>query len=459
MASKKLLKGGKRKIDYHFPIIKTKKELNNFIEQYKINNENKNIKEYKSNNTKLHSNIYKNQINLYNTVINSLNYFFDFLTICIFVSIRNGKIKDYKHLTNINFENDWDLLINVKKYKNKKTNIYKRFEKFEYNTKKWTANNCLLGSTLPRTYSERRMFHFYDMLEEACKNETYTCDFIMNRRDFPMLQKNGEHPYFHIVNPKNYKFKSPILPVLSVCSSDNFADIPIPNEDDWELASQKIFAPDLRSQYIHKKNKSDIKWENKKNIAVFRGKATGCGTTIETNQRLKLYYLSKKWESENPNLLDAGVTGWNIREKMLEKGKLSFINPILLPSNIKKLSPRLNHEEQLQFKYHINVDGHVSANRLSHLLYIDCVVLHVASNYGWKVWFFDLLIPYKHYIPIKNDLSDLKNQIEWCKNNDDKCKAISKNASKFYKKYLTKKGIIKYFKKLLSEIESFQEKK
>ena len=36
---------------------------------------------------------------------------------------------------------------------------------------------------------------------------------------------------------------------------------------------------------------------------------------------------------------------------------------------------------------------------------------------------------------------DLDEIIEWCRNNDDKCKEIAKNAFKFYNKYLTKEGI------------------
>lgn len=35
-------------------------------------------------------------------------------------------------------------------------------------------------------------------------------------------------------------------------------------------------------------------------------------------------------------------------------------------------------------------------------------------------WFYKDLIPYKHYVPIKKDFSNLLEQIEWLKANDDK---------------------------------------
>ena len=43
----------------------------------------------------------------------------------------------------------------------------------------------------------------------------------------------------------------------------------------------------------------------------------------------------------------------------------------------------------------------------------------------------DELIEWEHYVPIKNDFSDLNEKIEWCINNDDKCKKISENANNF----------------------------
>jgi hypothetical protein len=41
------------------------------------------------------------------------------------------------------------------------------------------------------------------------------------------------------------------------------------------------------------------------------------------------------------------------------------------------------------------------------------------------MWFTPLLKEYVHYIPIKEDLSDLIQKIKWCKENDDKCKKIA----------------------------------
>ena len=46
-------------------------------------------------------------------------------------------------------------------------------------------------------------------------------------------------------------------------------------------------------------------------------------------------------------------------------------------------------------------------------------------------WFYSALKPYEHFIPLKNDISDLKERIEWASSNDEKVKNISSNAQNF----------------------------
>ena len=68
----------------------------------------------------------------------------------------------------------------------------------------------------------------------------------------------------------------------------------------------------------------------------------------------------------------------------------------------------MSPEEQSNFKYIINVDGHSKAYRLSLELSMGSVILFVESDY--TMWFMKFLKPYHHYIPINKDLSDLIEQ-------------------------------------------------
>ena len=71
----------------------------------------------------------------------------------------------------------------------------------------------------------------------------------------------------------------------------------------------------------------------------------------------------------------------------------------------------------LQYKYQINIDGTVAAYRLPYLMIGDAVVIKQDSEYYEH--FYHQLEPYKHYIPLQRDLSDIVEQIQWAIDNDD----------------------------------------
>ena len=43
-------------------------------------------------------------------------------------------------------------------------------------------------------------------------------------------------------------------------------------------------------------------------------------------------------------------------------------------------------------------------------------------------WFYHDLKPWEHYVPIKKDFSDLKEKVEWLRQNDEEAKRIVNRA-------------------------------
>lgn len=70
-----------------------------------------------------------------------------------------------------------------------------------------------------------------------------------------------------------------------------------------------------------------------------------------------------------------------------------------------------------QYKYQINIDGTVAAYRLPYLLAGDSVVLKQDSSYYEH--FYKELQPWTHYIPIRADLGDLLEKIQWARDHDE----------------------------------------
>jgi RNase P/RNase MRP subunit p29 len=189
--------------------------------------------------------------------------------------------------------------------------------------------------------------------------------------------------------------------------------------------------------------KWERRWENKKEKCIFRGSATGCGITVETNTRLRVADMS----IDNGEILDAGITDWNARMKKYINQPIRIIDINGLGFG---LSNKISNSEKSNYKYILNIDGHVSAFRLSSELGMNSVILLVKSKY--YTWFMPMLKEYTHYVPIKDDLSDLIDRIEWCIQNDDKCKDIAKNAYQFFLIHINKKGIFDYMENQLHMI-------
>ena len=411
----------------------------------------------------------------YTSIVNTFEYMFYKFKKGIFVIIHNNKLVVYLPFSNYYYENDWykqtyfseeerkllqtenynsikgKLIENIKKFQDEHPEQYLKSKyKINFNRKKWVANNCIFRNQFPEYEGDLNTNIYKSMLEDLLKERTIPdVEFFINQRDFPILKKDYTEAYDNLfdgdsipLDPK-YKFKK-MCPIFSKSATDKFADLLIPNEDDWRRVSNKFFREECSDSYRQEKlEKLNYDWKTKKPVCIFRGSATGCGITLDTNMRLKAADLSLDY----PKILDAGITKWNSKPKKYKNKPIMIINEAGFRF---KLASMINDVEKSGFKYILNIDGHVSACRLSTELGMNSVILLVQSKY--KLWFSDLLIPYIHYIPIMSDLSDLIEKIKWCIKNDKKCEEIAKNAREFYLKYLQKDGVFDYIQSKLRMI-------
>lgn len=403
-------------------------------------------------------------------VSNTFQYIFNKFKKGIFVKILDGKLNVFLPFSNINFTNEWGdkIKVNPSKYNSiidflKYISIMEGYghkfnpSKINKNTYKWYANNCLLRYENPLSENDSNVGTIKNMLTELCNSrEIPDIEFFINRRDFPLITKNNTEPYNNIWGTNhplishNYEKYAPIL---SMSSSDRYADIRMPTWEDWARISsfENKWFPDSYKENENYTQNFNIPWENKKPTAVFRGSTTGCGTTIQTNQRLKVAYLSKNTNPDSNGIpyLDAGITKWNLRPRKLENQE--YLTTIDISSLDFSLVEKLTPYEQSSYKYIVHIAGHVEAFRLSLELNMGSVILLVKSP--WKLWYSDLLKEYVHYVPVKEDLSDLISKIAWCRNHDDECKKIAENAKEFYKTYLGKNAILDYMQKILIDLK------
>ena len=331
--------------------------------------------------------------------------------------------------------------------------------------KKWYANNSLIRNEFPHIEEDTSIELIHNMFEDLCNyfqqtNLNVNVEFFIHKRDFPLKKLNKTESYDAIYGVNypliSHNYES-YCPILCFSTTQEHADLCVPTWEDYSVASQaegKFFA-DSCKKYSPLLG-LEIKWESKINTAVFRGSTTGSGVTIETNPRLKLAYLSSlnKLDYDGLPLLNAKITKWNLRPRILN-GELHTIEVDKYPLNLiyekdcKKYF--MTTKQQATYKYIINVDGHVQAFRLSFELSLGSVILYTDDS-KYYTWFSKALQPWVHYVPIKSNMEDLFDKIQWCKENDNTCQQIAYNARAFYNNFINKQYMFEYLSTLLTSI-------
>lgn len=416
--------------------------------------ETENKKEYEDINQRLNFHLYKNLNN--QSAINTIKYIYYKIRSGIFVKIENNKLVAFIPFANKNFTNNWSNNVklfnsnNIYEYQKLKYKYFKYPKKYIKNIKNWWANAYIVNNEIfENVWGQHSLLEYYNIIIETLnKHQVNDCIFIINKRDHPILDGRLYEPYKNFY-PKKTKIEKEnqyknYIPILSPYSNKYYLDIPFIIPQDWQLANQDD---------TYYKIKNEIKWEDKIDTAFFRGSATG-SMEYKYNQRLQISKLDYEWNKSKPNLLNAGIVSWNSRDKIDSDLQINFIKPIEMNKLGIYLKKKVPMNEQIKYKYILNIDGHSKPNRTSYLLQCGSLILMVESKYiiGDICWYTNLLKPNIHYIPIKYDLSDLEDKILWCRNNDDKCKIIVNNAKKLYNLYFNKKKILEYSAYLFNKI-------
>lgn len=77
-------------------------------------------------------------------------------------------------------------------------------------------------------------------------------------------------------------------------------------------------------------------------------------------------------------------------------------------------------------KFAIDIDGWTNAwSNLIVRMHFGCCVLKVASADGYRQWWYDRLVPWEHFVPVRADMADLLEKVDWVRSNDNEAQAIA----------------------------------
>eukprot|EP00584_Thalassiosira_punctigera_P013834 CAMPEP_0172553312 /NCGR_PEP_ID=MMETSP1067-20121228/50006_1 /TAXON_ID=265564 ORGANISM="Thalassiosira punctigera, Strain Tpunct2005C2" /NCGR_SAMPLE_ID=MMETSP1067 /ASSEMBLY_ACC=CAM_ASM_000444 /LENGTH=644 /DNA_ID=CAMNT_0013341477 /DNA_START=250 /DNA_END=2184 /DNA_ORIENTATION=+ len=98
---------------------------------------------------------------------------------------------------------------------------------------------------------------------------------------------------------------------------------------------------------------------------------------------------------------------------------------------IAAIGEHVNMTQQAKYKYHIDLGGGGGTTwtgTVEKLALPGVLFHHVTPT---KDWFHDLLVPWQHYIPVKTDLSDLREKFEWAESHPVEAKQIAEQGTAF----------------------------
>jgi hypothetical protein len=290
------------------------------------------------------------------------------------------------------------------------TKISDRYRSFFPKTLKHNKKVRLLHCIVKEFDDDKEGDYFIHSIFRRYEEAGYTIPqgvYLITPTDALIYRKNFKDPFYHVTGSTDtpIPLQHPLLPILAMSGHKDYLDVPIVNWDDGRYIKGKISLDT---------SKLELDFSKKKPIAIFRGGTTGCGWTADTNPRLKAVQLSKTY----PTLLDAQVTTITNSMKFHKTRRVGRVNPKEF-----RAGKYIPFEEQSQYKYILHLDGNVAAYRLGQSMLLGSVILLQES--GSSVWFQYHMKPWKHYVPIKEDLSDLIDQIEWCKKHESECSKIA----------------------------------
>ncbi|KAL1518865.1 hypothetical protein AB1Y20_003142 [Prymnesium parvum] len=277
-----------------------------------------------------------------------------------------------------------------------------------------------------------------DMLVDMLK----TASSLVHLPDVEFLINLWDHPKVPQQNAE---------PILAMYVDDAHNDIAAPSAHAWDDRRHDYPSPHTQSGAAH-----CPPFERRTRKLFFRGgSCTGPTDSYRAwnwrfYNRKRISVLSRRY----PDLIDAGLVDYC---GSLKVNKLEWPWDQQMVEEMRVEAPpsrRVPWSSTCTFRYLLNLDGNAAASRLASLLHTGSAVFFADSPF--KEWWYPLLKPWVHYVPVDRSLRDLVERVEWANAHPDAVAAIGAAGAAFARQHLHKHAIACYWWQLLSEFAALQ---
>lgn len=106
--------------------------------------------------------------------------------------------------------------------------------------------------------------------------------------------------------------------------------------------------------------------------------------------------------------------------------------------------------DHTKYKYLIDLPGYGWSGRMKSLMFSGRPLFIPDHDY-YEYWHEDL-VPFENYIPVKGDLSDLSQRIDWAEEHPKECEEIAKNAQDYALHHLMYENAIEKLSEVLTQL-------
>lgn len=230
-----------------------------------------------------------------------------------------------------------------------------------------------------------------------------------------------------------YTHEAPV-PVFANCQKETIPVVLLPDYEALMHRYQVLPGVDL----VHEAFSPP--WTERLSRLLWRGGgAYGRGgkitrSNVHLQPRAKICQLSREY----PELIDAGVS------------------MLVDPSMERYVKPRLPYEKIFNHRYQLWLDGNATAfTQSGWRLYTGAVVLKEESPF--KQWYFGDMEPWVHYVPVKEDLSDLLETLAYLEAHPAQAEQIAENGLAFARSHIAPEPMKAYLLALFSAYKARME--
>jgi len=199
---------------------------------------------------------------------------------------------------------------------------------------------------------------------------------------------------------------------------------------------------------LRERKDDEIPWEQLNNSLVWRGGSTGMPFDSDFTFMMPRPSLVKLASRERG--FDVGFTTYD------------GVSSAMKAQGFEKDCPRAPFFEKNQFqkyRYLVHADGNTASWGLSSKVFSNRVIVWVASSVGFREHYYSLLKPWKHFIPVQADLSNLLQIRDWLNSDSgiDEAKMIADRLKELRKMKFRPENIWCYVIRLIESTAKLQD--